>query len=299
MIKSLKELPQLAKQKQVKTLAIAAAEDASVMNAIIKAKELGLIAPIFIGNKQKIEAIASEFSIKISPSEIIHSEDEAKSCAIAVKMVSDGKAHILMKGMVQTATLLKQVVNKEFGLLSGKLLSHLALFESVYYHKIFGLTDAAMNIAPTLDEKASIVENAVEAFIKLGVENPKVALLAAVEKVNPKMQATTDAAILKIMNERKQLAHCIIDGPLALDNAISREAAAQKGISGPVAGDADILVAPDINTGNAIYKCLPFLGGASCAAIITGSKAPIVLTSRADSEETKFLSIALGVLTSK
>lgn len=299
MIKNLSELPVSAKKSSKKIMAVAAAEDASVMNAIFEAKKLGLIAPFFIGNRKRIEQIGKEQNSKIEPSEIIDSKDENESCSIAVKLVSEGKANILMKGLVPTGTLLKHVVNKEYGLISGKLLSHLAIFESPYYHKIFGLTDAAMNIAPTLEEKAAIIQNAVQTFKHLGIENPKVAVLAAVEKVNPKMQATTDAAILKTMNERHQITDCIVDGPLALDNAISKEAAEHKSIVSSVAGDADILIAPDIHSGNILYKCLPFLGAAKCAAIIIGAKSPIVLTSRADSEETKFLSIALAVLTSK
>jgi phosphate butyryltransferase len=299
MIKSLNEIPELAKQNSKKILAVAAAEDASVINAIFNAKKMGLIAPFFVGNKIKIESIAAELKININSTEIIDSKNENESCAIAVRMVSEGKAQILMKGMVPTGTLLKHVISKEYGLLTGRLLSHIAIFESPYYHKIFGLTDAAMNVAPTLDEKVTIIQNAVDAFIQLGIKTPKVAVLAAVEKVNSKMTATTDAAILKSMNERNQLVNCIVDGPLALDNAISREAAEHKGIRSVVAGDADILVAPDIHSGNMVYKCLPFLGGAKCAAIIIGGKSPIVLTSRADSEETKFLSIALSVLTSK
>jgi phosphate butyryltransferase len=298
MIKNLNELPEKAKKGSKKILAIAAAEDASVMIAISKAKRMGLITPFFIGNRAKIIDIAKSLNISIEPDEIVNSRSEDESCAIAVKMVSEGKADILMKGMVSTGKLLKHVVDKQNGLLSGKLLSHLAIFESPYYHKIFGLTDAAMNVAPTLEEKVSIIQNAVDSFNLLGIKNPKVAVLTAIEKVNPKMQATTDAAILKMMNERNQIINCIVDGPLALDNAISKEAAEQKGIKSVVAGDADILVAPDIHSGNILYKCLPFLGGAKCAAIIIGSRSPIVLTSRADSEETKFLSIALGVLTS-
>lgn len=299
MIRSLDELLENAKNQNTKKLAIAAAEDKYVMNAIAKAKELGLIAPIFIGNKEKIEEIAKEVGISITPDEIVDCTNANQACIEAVKMVAEGKADLLMKGLVSTGVLLKHVVSKEYGLLSGKLLSHLAIFESPSYHKLLGLSDAAMNIAPTLEEKAGILQNAAGAFRAIGTEEPKVAVLSAVEKVNPKMEATTDAAILKGMAERGQLGKCIVDGPLALDNAISEEAANHKGISGPVAGDADILITPDINSGNVLYKSLSFLGNARCAAIIVGSIAPIVLTSRADSEETKFLSIALGVLTSK
>lgn len=297
MVKNLDFLIEKAKQLPPKVMAIAAAEDPFVMTAILRAKKIGIIKPVFIGNAPTIKSIASQLATDIPKNEIIDCPDPNKSCELAVKMVNDGKAHLLMKGLVSTGVLLKHVVSKEYGLLSGKLLSHLAIFESPNYHKIIGLTDAAMNIEPDLNDKSAIIQNAVKAFHSLGIDIPKVAVLTAVEKVNPKMQSTLDAAVLKTMNDRGQLKNCIIDGPLALDNAISPEAAKHKGIGGDVAGDADILIAPDLNAGNVLYKSLAFLGNAQCAAIIVGSTAPIVLTSRADTEETKFLSIALGVST--
>ncbi len=299
MITKLDELIPLAKKKGIKRLAIAAAEDIDVLNAINKAKELGFIAPIFIGYKPNILNAALTAGITINDNEIINCPEINQASKEAVKMVSDGNADILMKGKVPTNILLKHVVSKEYGLLSGQLLSHLAVFESPVYHKLFGLTDAAMNIKPDLNEKVKIISNAVSAFQALGITVPKVALLAAVEKVNPKMTTTVEAAALKVMGERGQLGKCLVDGPLALDNAISADAAKHKQIESCVAGDADILIAPDIDSGNMLYKSLSFLGSARCAAIILGSKSPIVLTSRADSEENKFLSIVLGVLTSK
>ena len=296
MITSLDQLLEEAKKQDTKTLAIAAAEDKFVMNAIAKAKALGLIKPIFIGDRKKIISIANEVDTPVTDNEIIHQPDGNLACIEAVKLVSEGKADLLMKGLISTGTLLKHVVSKDYGLLSGKLLSHLAVFESPNYHKLLGLTDAAMNISPALDDKLAILQNAVEAFHSIGIDKPKVAILAAVEKVNPKMTATTDAAALATMSEQGKLSNCYVDGPFALDNAISKEAAKHKGINSIVAGNADILVAPDINSGNILYKSLSFMGNARCAAIIVGSKVPIVLTSRADSEETKFLSIVLGVL---
>ena len=299
MISTLNQLLQEAKNKTTKKLVIAAAEDKYVLNAIAMAEKEGLINPIYVGDSNKIAMLSEELNISIAPSSIIDIKDSNKACEKAVRLVSEGKADLLMKGLVSTGTLLKHVISKEYGLLSGTLLSHLAVFESPNYHKLLGLSDAAMNISPSINEKAGIINNAVSVFHSLGISIPKTAILTAVEKVNPKMPATTDAVALKGMCERKELDNCIVDGPLALDNAISKEAAMHKGIDSPVAGDADILIAPDINTGNVLYKALSFLGNARCAAIITGSKAPIILTSRADSEETKFLSIALGVMACK
>lgn len=298
MITRLDELIPLAKKAGVKRLAVAAAEDTYVLNAINKAKKLGLIAPVFVGHKPDILNAASSAKIKINEKDILAATNFEHASKLAVKLVSEGKADILMKGKVSTNILLRHVVSKEYGLLKGKLLSHLAVFESPEYHKLFGLSDAAMNISPDLNDKKEIIINSVNAFHSLGIESPKVALLAAVEKVNPKMPATLDAAILKTMCERGQIVKCLIDGPLALDNAISAKAAKHKNIESDVAGDADILITPDIESGNILYKSLSFLGKSRCAAIILGSKSPIVLTSRADSEENKFLSIVLGVLTS-
>lgn len=299
MIETLTQLLSKAQKASTKTLAIAAAEDKYVLNAIAKAKHNNLIIPIYVGNKELIKSLAKDLGLKIEDHEIIHEENNDLACMHAVKLVSSGKADLLMKGLVSTGILLKHVVNKEYGLLSGSLLSHLAIFESPKYHKLIGVTDAAMNIAPNIDEKTAIMMNAVHVFHALGYNKPKVALLTAVEKVNPKIKATLDAEQIKLNASKEITDLCFIDGPLALDNAISKEAAEHKNIGGPVAGDADILLAPDLNSGNILYKSLSFLGEAKCAAIITGSIAPIILTSRADTEETKFLSIALGVLSTK
>lgn len=296
MFQKIDELITLAIAKGRKRVVIAAAEDNYVLEAILKAQRLGVIAPIFVGNQSKILELAQSIGLETKDSDIIHEPDNDKACFEAVKLVSIGKSDILMKGLVPTGTFLKYVISKDFNLLTGNLLSHFALFESPFYHKLFGLSDAAMNISPNLEEKASILKNAVSVFHMLGIEYPKVAVLAAIEKTNPKMIATTDAHELKLMSEQGFMGKCIVDGPLALDNAISLESAIHKGIVSQVAGDADILIAPDIQAGNILYKSLNLLGNARCAAIIAGSRVPIVLTSRSDSEETKFLSILLGVL---
>jgi phosphate butyryltransferase len=206
---------------------------------------------------------------------------------------------MLMKGLVETAVLLKAVLDKETGLNTGRLVSHVAVMEVPSYHKLLFVTDAAINIAPDLDAKLDIVANAVIAARALGIARPKVAMLAAVEKINAaKMPCTVDAALVAQMNRRGQVRDCIVDGPLALDNAVSAESARIKGIESEVAGDADILVAPDIEAGNILYKCLMDLGGARGAGILMGASKPIVLTSRADSAQTKLASIAFAALAS-
>ena len=293
-MKSLKKVLEKAKQNKSKTLVVAAAEDNHVLEAVKQAVSDNIIKAILVGNKAKINSISKEISFDITNIEIVNEQNSEQSCTKAVELINSGKADFLMKGLVGTATLLKAVLDKENGLRKEKLLSHVAFFETKYYHKLLCVTDAAMNIEPKLEAKAGIIKNAVDACRALGVSKPKVSVVAAVEFVNPKMQATVDAAELKAMNKKGEIKDCIVDGPLALDISISKEAAKHKGIKGEVAGDADILLMHDINVGNVFYKSLNFLGGAVSGAVIMGAKVPIVLTSRADSEESKLLSIAVA-----
>lgn len=294
MLKSLTTLLELAKQKGVCRIAVAAAADKHVLDAIMMAKQEGFADPILVGEKPAIESIAAEIGFKLDGVTIIDITDPFKASVEAVALIRNGKADILMKGLVGTGPMLKAVLDKEIGLRKGATLSHVALFETQFYHKLIGVTDAAMNVAPEFDEKVSMVQNAVEVFHKLGIQEPKVAIVCAVETVNPKMEATVHAAMLTLMNRRKQIKGCIIDGPLALDNAVSAESAHHKGIISDVSGDVDLIVTHDINSGNVLYKSLNFLGGATTAAAIMGAKVPIVLTSRADSERSKLMSIALA-----
>ena len=295
VIKNLSGLQEIARKKSVQKLVVAAAEGEHVFKAAIKAENEGIISPIFIGNKERIIELADNLKINPSELEIINNMDQAGSCDEAFQLVSKGKADIVMKGLVNTSTFLKALLNKKYGLVKNSILSHLAVFETPFYHKIIGITDAAINIAPGLKDKAEIIRNAVDAYNKLGVDTPRVGILAAIEKVNPKMKATLHASKLKIMNETQQLKNCIIDGPLALDNAISQSAARHKGIKSDVAGEVDILVTPDINSGNILYKSLNFLGGAVSAALVLGASVPVILTSRADSDQSKFMSIVFAV----
>jgi len=294
MLKNLNVFIEIAKSKPKKTIAVAAAEDKPVLEAVSNASKEGICEAILVGHKDKIEEITNELNINLTKFKIIEEKDPKISSKIAVEQVRSGNAHILMKGLVGTADFLRAILDKENGLRSGKLLSHIGFFESPNYYKLIALTDVAQNIAPTLDEKIEILNNAIDMFHRLGISEPKVAVLAAVETVNPKMPATLDAALLTMMNKRKQIKGCIIDGPLAFDNAVSKDAAEHKGIVSEVAGDADLLFVPNIEVGNVLYKSFTYFGNATVAAIILGAKAPIVLTSRADSEKSKLMSIALA-----
>lgn len=294
MIQKLTELIGMAQAKKKRRIAVAAAGDYDVLEALKNAEQLGIIEPVLVGIQPRIEQYAKEIGYDISKYEVIDIRDKFEASVYAARLIRDGKADILMKGMVSTGQLLKAVLDKENGLRKGSIISHVAIFESPYYHKLLGITDAAMNVSPTFEDKIALINNAVEVFHLLGEPNPKVAVVGAVETVNMRMESTMHAATLSMMNKRQQITGCIIDGPLALDNAISKKAAQVKNIESEVAGNVDIVVAPDINGANFLYKALNFLGGATTAAVIMGAKVPIVLTSRADSEKTKFLSIALG-----
>ncbi len=294
-IEKLDQLIEISKQKhKTKILAVAPAHDNDVLKAINTAFKNEIIKPVLIGNKTEILNIIKTEKLSLDNVEIINNTNDINAVQTAIDLINSGKADILMKGLISTGKLLKQVLIKENNLLKGKLLSHIAIFESDYYHKVFAVTDVAMNIAPDVYEKAEIIKNAVSVYHKLGIEKPKVGIVCSVETVNPKMQATIDASMLTMMNKRNQIKDCIIDGPLALDNIISKKAAEHKNIKSQVSGDVDIILVPEINTGNVFYKSLNFLGGANSSAIITGAKIPIVLTSRADNDRSKFLSIALA-----
>ncbi|MFA6360974.1 MAG: bifunctional enoyl-CoA hydratase/phosphate acetyltransferase [Dysgonamonadaceae bacterium] len=295
MIHKLSELTEKARSKTKRKIAVAAAEDEAVLKSLKAAVNENIVIPVLVGDKSEIEKIAKSIGFDLNYIQIIHNDKGANiSAQIAVSLVKNGEADILMKGFVSTGSLLKAVLDKENGLRKGQVLSHVAFFESPYYHKLLCVTDVAMNIAPDFDTKVHILNNAVEACHKIGIMNPKVAVIAAVETVNPKMEATVHAAMLKTMSDRKQISGCIVDGPLAIDNTISKEAAMHKGIVSKVAGDCDVILVPDIEAGNIFYKALNFLGGATTAAVIMGATVPIVLTSRSDSESSKMFSIALA-----
>ena len=295
-MKYISEIVTLAKTKGIRRLVIAAAEDITILKAVQTVVNEGYILPIFVGDKQKIVKLSDDIGFNINKFEIIDEPNPDATARVAVSIINQGKADILMKGLLGTAPLLKAVVDRENGLRKNSMLSHFTLFESQYYHKLLGAADVAMNIAPTLEEKIHILNNSVKVMHKLGVTNPKVAVIGPVETINEKIESTVHAALLTMMNKRKQITGCIVDGPLAFDNAISAEATEHKKIISEVAGDADILLVPDLDSGNILYKSLLFMGGASSAAIVTGAKVPIVLTSRAASEQSKVFSIALAAV---
>ncbi|MCC3358716.1 phosphate butyryltransferase [Bacillus sp. REN16] len=289
-----------AKAQTQVTVAVAAAEDEEVLEAVVEAVSHGLARFLLFGNREKIDQILSGirgFSAGREALNVVHSPSQEESAKDAVKAVHSGEANVLMKGNIPTSTILSAVLHKEYGLRTGKVLSHVAVFEVPDYDRFVIVTDAAMNIAPGLQEKVQILNNAVKVANAIGINMPKVAPIAAVEVVNPAMQATLDAAVLTQMNHRGQIQNCIVDGPLALDNAISTHAAEHKGITSAVAGQADILLVPAIEVGNALYKSLVYFAKAEAGAIIAGASAPIVLTSRADTAKSKLYSLALAVCT--
>ncbi|RKD30001.1 phosphate butyryltransferase [Thermohalobacter berrensis] len=296
MIRGFKDVLNLAKKKGPKTISVAMANDKEVLLAVNEAKKLGIADAILVGDKDEIVNLAKEIDMDIDQFEIVDEKDLKEGSRKAVQLVSEGKAHMVMKGLVDTSIILKAVLDEEIGLRTGKLLSHVAVFDLETYEKILLVTDAAMNIAPNLEQKKQIIENAVYVAHSLDIEEPKVAVVGAKEKVNPKMPATVDAQKLEEMNKKGEIKGCMVGGPFALDNAISKEAAKHKGIEHPVAGDADIILVPYIEAGNIFYKSLVFLAKAENAGVIVGAKAPVILTSRADSDKAKLNSIALGVL---
>ena len=288
LIAGVKNLP-------MKKISVAAAEDDAVLEALKIAKEEGLAESILVGDEKKIRELAKTINMDLSQFEIINEPDPATAAKIAVKFVHDGKADMYMKGLISTKDFLRSVLDKEVGLRTGRVLTHVGVFEVKGIEQLLFLTDQAFIMYPTLEEKVKIIENALDIANACGVENPKVAPLAAVEVLNPKMPATVDAVELTKMNEEGKIKGCIIDGPLSLDMAISKEACShKKGLDRKITGDADILLFPDIHTGNVAYKMLVHTAHFLNGAILSGTSAPVILTSRSDSVATRVNSIALA-----
>jgi phosphotransacetylase len=270
--------------------------EASALEGAIEAGQKRLITPILVGPASKIAEVAKAAGVKLDGIRIVDVPHSHAAAAKAVELVRQGEAELLMKGSLHTDELLGAVVARETGLRTGRRLSHVFIMDVPTYHKVLIVTDAAINIAPTLEDKVDICQNAIDLVIQLGNLKPKVAILAAVETVTSKMPATIDAAALCKMAERGQITGAILDGPLAFDNAISKEAAKTKGIESDVAGDPDILLTPDLESGNILAKQLTFLANADSAGVVLGAKVPIILTSRADSVRSRIASCAVAML---
>lgn len=293
-MRKLSEILERARKRESRKLVVAAAEDLNVLQAVMQARSGNIIEPVLVGDSLKVLDLCREHGLEMEDVPLLDEKDPEKACQIAIDLIREGEADILMKGLVSTAPLLKAILDREKGLRKSDVLSHAALFEIPSYPKLLAVTDAAMNVDPGVDEKISIILNAVEIFHRLGLPEPKVAVLGPLENINSKIQSTVQAGEIKRLAAAGRLPGCQVDGPLALDIAVSPEAARHKGIGGVVAGDADILLTPDLNSGNILYKSLIFLGKSTSAAVVMGARVPIVLTSRADSEESKLMSIALA-----
>ncbi|GFZ32774.1 phosphate butyryltransferase [Clostridium zeae] len=296
MSKNFDELLSKLKEVTKKKVSVAVAQDEPVLEAIKAAKERGIADAILVGDQAKIRELADKIGMDLKEYDLINEPDPKKAALYAVELVAKGKADMVMKGLVDTATFLRSVLNKEVGLRTGKLMSHVAVFEIEGIDRLIYLTDAAFNTYPDLKAKIDILNNSVKVAHACGLKLPKVAPICAVEVVNPDMPATIDAALLAKMNDRGQIKGCIVDGPLAFDNALSEEAAHHKNVTGPVAGKADIFLLPNIETANVMYKCLTMTSKSRNGGILVGTAAPVILTSRADSFETKVNSIALAAL---
>lgn len=295
MSKGFEEL--IATTGSKKKVSVAVAQDAPVLEAVKAAKERGIADAILVGDADKISAIAAELNMDLSEYEVIDVKDIQEAAHTAVALVHDGKADMYMKGLIDTKSFLKSVLDKEVGLRTGKPLSHVAVFEIPGVDHLLFLSDVAFIPYPTLEDKKAIIEHTVAVAHACGIECPKVAPLAAVEVVNPKMPVTVEAAELTRMNEEGEITGCIVDGPLSFDLAIDPEAAKHKGAEGrKIVGDADIVIFPDIHAGNLMYKALVHLTPCKNGCILTGTQAPVILTSRSDTFETKVNSIALAAV---
>lgn len=297
MSKSFDDLISKVSECSVKKVSVAVAQDSAVLEAVAAAKERGIAEAILVGDADKIKAVAEEINMDLTGYEIIDEKDDYTAALKAVELVHNGKADMYMKGLIDTKSFLKSVLDKEVGLRTGKTLSHVCVFEIKGIDHLLFLTDVAFMTYPTLEDKVHIIENTVDVCHACGIPNPKVAPLAAVEVVNPKMQVTVDAAELTKMCEEGKITGCVVDGPLSLDLAIDPAAAKHKGAEGrKIVGDADILLFPDIHAGNLVYKALVHTAQVKNGNILTGTKAPVILTSRSDDFETKVNSLAIGAV---
>ena len=296
MFRTLDELVEAAKGYGRVRIAVAAGHSPECIAALKQAQEMGLAEGIFIGDARKIWDLADEAGFELPAHQVLNEPDDAQAGRLAVEMVRDGSAALLMKGKISTAALVRAVLDRERGLRTGRLLSQVIVFQVPGFDRLMLMTDAAINIAPTLAQKAELCRNAIEVAHAIGIETPKLAVLCALEQVNPDMPATVDAAALTVMNRRNQITGAFIDGPLALDAPLSRFAAECKGIDSPLVEDTDIFLAPDIEAANILYRAILYFARGESCGVVVGAKVPLILLSRAESPETKIRSIALAVL---
>lgn len=293
-LKNFQELIRKVKSKKLRKVVVVSAHDEHTLEAVIKAKGDGLIEPILVGDKEKISEILTKFNYEIEEKYILNADSDREAAEISVKLVNEEKADFIMKGKLQTADLLRVVVDKEKGIRTNRVMSHLAILEIPTYHKLIAITDGGMVMYPDVMEKKQIIENARDVFLAMGYELPKVAVLAAVETINPKMPESVDADMLKKMNTAGEIDNCLIEGPISFDLTINKESATIKGYSSFITGEADILIPPNITAGNILSKAIIEFAHAKMAGMIVGAKVPIVLTSRGASTEEKYLSLVLS-----
>lgn len=300
MLKSFDQIKaHLGQIKEKKRIGVIAAQDEHTLDAVVLAAGDGLVEPVLLGRKNEIHHLLEHLGQKPGDFEIIDQGEPEECAKTAALLVRDGNLDCLIKGKIETGAMMKALVNKEFGIRDSEVMSHISFYESPFYHKLFASTDGALLTYPTLEQKKGEIENAVKAFQRLGVPEPKVAVLAAVDSVNPKMKESVEAAELKAMWQDGKITGCIVEGPISYDLALSKEAAEIKDYQSPVAGDADILVLPDIMSGNLLLKALSVTGNAKFAGTVIGAKVPIVITSRSMPMRDKYLSIVLNAVIGK
>ena len=295
-IRTFDQLLEEAKKRGRRKVAVVFPEEVS-LHAAILAQQAGIAAPVLVGPPDRIAALLLQAGVSAGDYEVVPASDPAEACRIAVELARDDAVDVLLKGGVQTAQLLHAVLDKDTGIRASKVMSECTIYEDTRMrHSLLAVVDGGILVAPTLDEKVESIKNTVGVFHRLGYENPKVALLAAVETVSEKMPCTQDAAIITRMCERGQIKGCVVDGPLALDNAVSPRAASIKGLGGEVAGVADILIVPDIEAGNMLGKSMTYFAGFTSAHVTIGARKPVLVPSRADDGQTKLMSVALGIV---
>ena len=297
MIRSFEEIKKKLKEFPVKRrIGVVAAHDEHTLDAVVMAAQDGLVEPVLVGNEEKICQLLKELDFDPAGAKIINVPDPVEAAQEVANLVRAGEVDCVMKGKIETGPLMKVMVNREHGIRRKDTMSLVGFIDSPYYHKVFGVTDVGLLTYPNTEQKVAAIENAATAFHALGIENPKVAILNAVEKVNPKMPETVEAAQIKEMNQKGELSGCLVEGPISYDLAMDAESWKIKGYESPVAGDADILVVPNIVAGNILIKCLSFTGNAKTCGVIMGAMVPLIITSRSSPVEDKFMSIVMSAL---